>query len=213
MTIAEDDVARQSHDWALLTRLLGYLRPYPAQVAGALAAVITNSVLQLVPPYLTKVVIDQYLPGRNFAGVDHVAFLFLIVLVATAALDSAQSYILQLTGQRVMFDLRVQIFRHLQRLHLAFYDRHPVGRLLTRVTTDVEVLNELFTSGVHAIFFDLFTLGGIVAVLVGMNWRLALVTFSVVPFVALVTGWFRRNVRESFREVRAWVARMNAHLQ
>ncbi len=213
MTQTEDDLARTSDDLGLLKRLLGYLRPYPAQMIGALAAVIGNSALQLVPPYLTKIVIDRHLPARDFAGVDRIAFLFLVVLLAGALLDAAQTYILQLTGQRVMFDLRVQIFRHLQKLDLAFYDRHPIGRLMTRVTTDVEVLNELFTSGVHAIFFDLFSLTGIVVVLVGMNWRLALVTFSVVPLIVLVTEWFRRNVRDSFRSVRAWVARLNSFLQ
>ncbi len=211
--MTEDQVAPTSYDSAMLARLLAYLRPYPAQVAGALATVISNSALQLAPPYLTKVIIDRYLPSHDVAGVNRVAFLYLIVLVACAALDAAQTYILQLTGQRVMFDMRVQIFQHLQRLHVGFYDRNPVGRLMTRVTTDVEVLNDLFTSGVHAIFFDLFTLAGIVAVLLGMNWRLALVTFSVVPAIVLVTEWFRRNVRESFRRVRMWVARLNAFLQ
>ena len=104
-----------------------------------------------------------------------------------------------MTGQRVMFDLRMQVFGHLQRLDLRFYDRNPVGRLMTRVTTDVDVLNELFTSGVVSVFGDVFTLLGIMAVLVWMDWRLALVAFSVLPLIALITQWFRRNVRESYR--------------
>ena len=205
--------ARGGGDWRVLGRLLGYLRPYPVPMTGALAAVTVNSILQLAPPYLTKVVIDRHISLHRAEGISHVVRLYLITLVAAALLESAQTYILQLTAQRVMFDLRLQVYRHLQKLDVAFYDRNPLGRLMTRVTTDVEVLNDLFTSGVHAIFFDLFTLAGIVVVLLGLNWRLALVTFAVVPLVAWLTRWFRRNVRESFRQVRSWVARINAYLQ
>src|SRR5207248_3944872 len=127
--------------------------------------------------------------------------------------DYAQTWLLQLTGQRIMFDLRMQIYEHLQHLDLRFYDRNPVGRLMTRVTTDVDVLNDLFTSGVVSVFGDLFTLVGIMAVMLGMNWRLALVAFSVLPLIVLVTQWFRQNVRESYRVVRGWIARINAFLQ
>ncbi len=209
----DDPTPTNAYDWPLLRRLLGYLRPYPAQVVGALATIVTNSILQLAPAYLTKVVIDQHIASRDIAGVTKVAILYLIVLCASATLESAQTYIIQLTAQRIIFDLRVSVYRHLQRLDMAFHDRNPVGRLMTRVTTDVEVLNDLFTSGVHAVFFDLFTLAGIVVVLLGMNWRLALATFAVVPLVAWLSRWFRRHVRESFRAVRACVARLNAFLQ
>src|SRR5918994_6898330 len=118
-----------------------------------------------------------------------------------------------MTGQRIMFDMRMQIYRHLQRLDLQFYDRNPVGRLMTRVTTDVDVINDMFTSGVVSIFGDVFTLAGIMIVLATMDWRLALVAFSVLPLIAIVTQWFRRNVREQYRNVRIWVARINAFLQ
>ena len=205
--------APDASDWQILRRLLGYLRPYPVPVVGALAAVTVNAALQLAPPYLTKTVIDQHVAVRRLSGIGEIAALYLMTLVAAALLEAAQTYILQLTAQRVMYDFRLQVYRHLQRLDLAFFDRNPVGRLMTRVTSDVEVLNDLFTSGVHAIFFDLFTLAGIVAVLLTLNWRLALVTFAVVPAVVLLTGWFRRHVRASFREIRAWVARINADLQ
>ncbi len=208
-----DRPAKPPSDWRVLRRLLGYLRPYPVPMAGALGAVIANSLLQLAPPYLTKVVIDRFISSGSLAGIAKISRLYLITLGAAALLECAQTYVLQLTAQRVMYDLRLQLYRHLQRLDLQFFDRNPVGRLMTRVTTDVEVLNDLFTSGVHAIFFDLFTLAGIVGVLLAMNWRLALVTLAVVPLVALLTQWFRRNVRESFREVRSWVARLNAYLQ
>ena len=118
-----------------------------------------------------------------------------------------------MTGQRIMFDMRTRIYEHLQRLDLRFYDRNPVGRLMTRVTTDVDVINDLFTSGVVSVFGDVFTLVGIMIVLLSMNWRLALVTFAVLPLIVLVTQWFRRNVRESYRTVRTLIARINAYLQ
>lgn len=200
-------------DGQLLRRLLSYLRPYPWQVAGGLAAVVASAVLQLAPPYLTKIVVDEHIAARRLEGLADIVVLYLITLTAAALLEAAQTYILQLTAQRVMFDFRVQVYRHLQRLDIAFFDRNPVGRLMTRVTSDVDVLNDLFTSGIHAIFFDLFTLAGIVFILLSLDWRLALVTFAVVPLVGLITRWFRRNIRQSFRDVRAWVARLNASLQ
>ncbi len=127
--------------------------------------------------------------------------------------EYVQTWTMQLTGQRIMFDLRMEIYGHLQRLDVRYYDRNPVGRLMTRVTSDVDVLNDLFTSGVVTIFGDVFTLVGIMAMMLWMDWRLALVSFAVLPLIALVTQWFRRNVRESYRVVRGWIARINAFLQ
>ena len=138
---------------------------------------------------------------------------FLAILLGSFAMEYVQTWILQMTGQRIMFDLRMQIYRHLQQLDLRFYDRNPVGRLMTRVTSDVDVLNDLFTAGVVSIFGDVFTLAGIMIVLVMMDWRLALVAFSVLPLIVLVTQWFRRNVRELYRVVRVRIARINAFLQ
>ena len=139
--------------------------------------------------------------------------MYFAILVAAFASEYAQTWILQLTGQRIMFDLRMAIYGHLQRLDLKYYDRNPVGRLMTRVTSDVDVLNDLFTSGVVTVFGDLFTLAGIMGVMLWMDWRLALVAFSVLPLIVLVTQWFRRNVRDSYRVVRGWIARINAFLQ
>ncbi|HVG54068.1 MAG TPA: ABC transporter ATP-binding protein, partial [Vicinamibacterales bacterium] len=187
--------------------------PYRPQVAFAVATIVGNSVLQLAPPYLTKTVIDGYIPSGDLSGLAVIAGLYLATLFASFAFEYAQTWTMQVTGQRVMFDLRMEVFTHLQRLDLKFYDRNPVGRLMTRVTTDVDVLNELFTSGVVSIFGDLFTLFGIMAVLVWMDWRLALVAFSVLPLIALITQWFRRNVRDSYRTVRTWISRINAYLQ
>ena len=209
----EEDVLGKAYDARLMRRLLGYLWPYRAQVLLALAAIIGNSVLQLVPPYLTKLVIDDYIPARDLSGLSGVALLFLVTLLASFGLEYLQTRTMQMTGQRIMFDLRMQLYEHLQRLDLRFYDRNPVGRMMTRVTTDVDVLNDLFTTGVISIFGDVFTLVGIMAVMLMMDWQLALVAFSVLPLIALVTQWFRRNVRESYRVVRGWIARINAFLQ
>ncbi|MGH9410039.1 MAG: ABC transporter ATP-binding protein, partial [Vicinamibacterales bacterium] len=196
-----------------MRRLLTYLRPYGRYAALALAAIIGASVLQLAQPYLMKLAIDRYIPARDLAGMDRLAVLYLLILLASFALDFSQTWLLQMTGQRIMFDMRMQLYEHLQRLDLRFYDRNPVGRLMTRVTTDVDVINDLFTSGVVSVFGDVFTLAGIMIVMLSMNWRLAFVAFAVLPLIVVVTQWFRRNVRESYRSVRRLIARINAFLQ
>jgi ATP-binding cassette, subfamily B, multidrug efflux pump len=213
MSIHEEEVLGKAYDARLMRRLLTYLWPYRLQVGIALASIITSSVLQLAQPYLMKIAIDRHIATGNLAGLDRIALGFLAILLASFALEYIQTLMLQMTGQRIMFDLRMQIYGHLQRLDLQFYDRNPVGRLMTRVTTDVDVLNDLFTAGVVSIFGDIFTLAGIMIVLVTMDWRLALLAFSVLPLIVLVTQWFRRNVRESYRTVRLWIARINAFLQ
>ena len=209
----EEEVLGKAYDSRLMRRLLTYLRPHRSQVLVALAAIAASSVLQLAPPYLTKVVIDRYIPARDLSGLGLIAALYLATLLTSFVLEYIQTWTLQMTGQRIMFDMRMQIYSHLQRLDLKFYDRNPVGRLMTRVTTDVDVLNELFTGGVVSVFGDVFTLLGIMGVLLWMNWRLAVVAFCVLPLIVLITQWFRRNVRESYRTVRTWIARINAFLQ
>ena len=209
----EEDVLGKAYDGRLMRRLLTYLRPYKRNVAIALTAIVAFSALELAPPYLIKLVIDRYIPARDYGGVAFVAMLYLATQIGSFVLEYIQTWTLQMTGQRIMFDIRTQIYTHLQRLDLKFYDRNPVGRLMTRVTTDVDVLNDLFTSGVVSVFGDVFTLLGIMVVLVWMDWRLALIAFSVLPLIALVAQWFRRNVRQSYRTVRTWIARINAYLQ
>ena len=209
----EDEVLGKAYDARLMRRLLTYLRPYRMQVVLAVAAIIAHSVLELAPPYLTKLVIDEYIPARDLSSLSVVALLFLLTLAGSFAFEYLQTSTMQIIGQRIMFDLRVQILNRLQQLDVRFYDRNPVGRLMTRVTTDVDALNELFTSGVVAVFGDAFTLIGIMAVLVWMDWRLALVAFSVLPLIVVITQWFRVNVRDSYRTVRLWIARINAFLQ
>jgi ATP-binding cassette subfamily B protein len=209
----DDEILGKAYDARLMRRLLTYLRPYWRQVAFAFVAIIVGAAAALAQPYLMKVAIDRYIAARRLDGLDDLALLYVGILIVAFAAEYLQTWTMQLTGQRIMFDMRMAIYRHLQRLDLRYYDRNPVGRLMTRVTSDVDVLNDLFTSGVVTIFGDVFTLVGIMAVMVGMNWRLALVAFAVLPLIALITQWFRRNVRESYRIVRGWIARINAFLQ
>jgi ATP-binding cassette subfamily B multidrug efflux pump len=211
----DDDAAlpQRTYDFALLRRLLRYLRPHGPSVAVAFVLIVAGSALDLVPPYLTKVAIDRYIERGDAAGLRGIALLFLLTLVAAWGVRYLQTRIMQMTGQRIMQDMRREIFGHLQRLHVGFFDRNPVGRLMTRVTTDVDAVNELFTSGVVTVFGDLFALVGIMAVMVSLSWRLALVTFAVIPLFFAVTNWFRKGARRSFRETRRWVARINAFLQ
>ena len=209
----DDEILGKAYDARLMRRLLVYLRPYWRQVALACGAILIGAGASLAQPYLLKVAIDQHIATGNLEGLDRLAGLFVGILVIAFAAEYAQTWTMQLTGQRIMFDLRMAIYGHLQRLDLRYYDRNPVGRLMTRVTSDVDVLNDLFTSGVVTIFGDVLTLVGIMAVLLWMDWELALVAFAALPLIALVTQWFRRNVRESYRTVRAWIARINAFLQ
>ena len=213
MSLHEPEVLGKAYDARLMRRLLGYLRPHRRSVGVALAAISAGSVLQLAQPWLTKVAIDEHIAVGATDGLDRIALAFLLVLAGSFVLEYVQTWTMQMMGQRIMFDLRMEIHGHLQRLDLGFYDRNPVGRLMTRVTSDVDTLNELFTSGVVTVFRDVFLLAGIMVVLLWMDWRLAVVTFAVLPAIAWVTHWFRGNARESYRRVRIQIARINAFLQ
>ena len=213
MSIHEEDVLGKAYDGRLMRRLLGYLRPYRRNVVLASTAIVGHSIVELAPPLLTKLVLDRYIPAGDVGGLAQIAAVYLAVLLASFALEYLQTWTMQMTGQQIMFDLRMQIYQHLQRLDIRFFDRNPVGRLMTRVTSDVDALNELFTAGVVSVCGDLVTLAGIMAVLVWMDWRLALVAFSVLPLVALIAHWFRTNVRQSYRNVRTLLARINSFLQ
>jgi ATP-binding cassette subfamily B multidrug efflux pump len=222
----EEEVLGKAYDSRLMARLLKYLRPYRWQVAIALVSIVLKAFADVLGPYLTKVAIDRYLaptknsvPGiwswlspRPIAGIAQIAAIYVGLLVFSFLLEFLQTYFMQWTGQKVMFDLRRQIFRHLQRLHVAFFDKNPVGRLVTRVTTDVDALNEMFTSGVVSIFEDLFVLFGILGVMLCMNWKLALITFGVLPFIIVATKIFRDRVRDSYRRIRVAIARINSYL-
>jgi ATP-binding cassette subfamily B protein len=226
----DEEILGKAYDSRLMRRLLVYLRPYWRMTLFALAAILLFGILQAIPPYLLKVEVDRYLDPKGRAGlpkflssflspkplvgIAQIALaLFLPSVVLTFGLEFAQSFAMQLVGQRVMYDMRKQLFAHLQRLQMSFFDRNPVGRLVTRVTTDVDVLNDLFASGVVAIFGDVFTLFSIVVVMLKLDWKLALLTFSVLPLIVLVTAAFRKAVRESYRRIRVAIARINAYLQ
>ena len=226
-SIHEEEVLGKAYDSRLMKRLLGYLRPYKWQVALALGSIVLKATADILGPYLTKVAIDRYLAPSGGAstflarwlspsplsGIAQIASLYVGLLVASFFLEFLQTYYMQWTGQMVMFDLRSQIFRHLQGMHLAFFDRNPVGRLVTRVTTDVDALNEMFTAGVVSIFEDVFVLAGIIAIMLRMSWWLALITFAVLPLIFVATLIFRKYVRDSYRRIRVAIARINAYLQ
>jgi len=208
----EEEAAGRAYDHRLMRRLLGYLRPYRAQVWLAGVVVLVDALAQLAGPMLTKEAIDRGIRRHDLVRLDQVAVLYLVVLVVSFGLGYVQNQVMQRVGQRVMMDLRMAIFRQLQRLPLAFFDRNPVGRLMTRVTNDVDVLNELVTSGVVALFADVFALVGILFAMWRLNAELLGVAFSVVPIIFLVTLTFRIKVRRSFRDVRTRLARLNAFL-
>src|SRR5215831_14079388 len=209
----EDLQARKGYDRNLVRRLFVYVRPYRALVAGALVLLMTEGLLQLVGPLMTERVIDIALPQRNAALAWQLALLYGTSLIAAFGCSYGETVLTALLGQRVMRDLRQQLFDHVQRLSIGFYDRTPVGRLVTRVTSDVESLNELFTAGVVAGLGDLFTLLAISALMITTDWRLAVAAFAVIPFVAIVSRLFQIKVRDSYRDIRTRIARINAYLQ
>jgi ATP-binding cassette subfamily B protein len=223
----DDDVVGKVYDARLMRRLVRYLSPYKLQVAVSGVAIILKAASDVLGPYFVKVAVDTYfdpvhskhswlstkLSPDPVTGVTELAGLYLASLVLIFALEFVQTYMMQWTGQKIMFDLRRQIFRHIQRMSVAFFDRNPVGRLVTRVTSDVDALNEMFTSGVLAIFEDIFILGFIVAIMVQMSWLLALLTLSVIPCILYATKLFRDHVRESYRRQRAATAKINAFTQ
>ncbi len=238
----EDDVVGKAYDSRLMARLLTYLRPYKWVAFISMVTVILKAGADILGPYLTMVAVDLYLApameksaaakaalvqlgiskhpflGHRLSlhplhGITQLASIFIGSLLFSYVLEAIQTYLIQWAGQKVMFDMRRQIFRHLQQMDVGFYDRHPVGRLVTRLTNDVDAINEMFTSGVFAIFEDIFVLAGIVIVMLRMNWWLALIAFSVLPFILIVTRIFRHYVRDSYRRIRVALARINTYSQ
>src|SRR2546430_4460069 len=232
-----EDEGAKAFDKHLARRLLRYLKPYRARAAASVALVIFSSMLEIAGPAIIAFGVDLYvkpLSGSNTVGISQrfgmwlaahgwtfdaltginiAAGLYFVTLFADFVVLYAQMVLMNMMGQYIMYDLRKQIFGHLQRLDVQFFDRNPVGRLMTRVTTDVDALNDMFTAGFVAIFGDIFVLVGIIGVLFWMNWRLALVLFSITPLIILVSMWFRRGARITFRQVRARIAAINAFLQ
>ena len=209
----EEQTLGKVYDARLMRRLLAYLAPYKMRVVVSFVLVLAASALKLVGPILTKIVIDDYIAVGNLSGLNTIAAIYVLALVLQFVVSYFQIYIMNMAGQRVLADMRAEIFSHLQKLQSSFFDRNPVGRLVTRVTTDVDALNELFTSGVVTIFGDIFMLLGIMGVLVYLDFRLALVTFAVLPALFVVTMVFKRRVRIVYRKVRTRVAMLNAFIQ
>ena len=222
----EEEALGKTYDTRLLIRLARYLKPYRSLVAVSVVTLIGHSLLQTVGPYLTKIAIDRYLKPKpvtslldgylsadRFTGLNQIGALYLAMLLAGFFLQYIETYVMQYTGQKVMFDLRAQIFDRLQRLDVSYYDHTPVGRLITRVTTDVDVLNELFAAGVVAIFGDLFSLAFIGAAMLSLSPRLTLASVAVSPLVIAATFLFRRAARDANRRIRVAIAKVNAYLQ
>jgi ATP-binding cassette subfamily B multidrug efflux pump len=222
----EEEVLGKAYDSRLMKRLLQYLRPYKWPVGISLVSILFKAGADVLGPYLVAIEIDRYLvpvsrrtpfdfflSPNPYVGIAEIAAMYVGLIIFSFLLDYLQTYFMQWAGQMVMFDLRKQIFRHLQHMHIGFYDKNPVGRLVTRVTSDVDALNEMFTSGVVSIFEDVFVLAGITAIMLCMNWKLALITLAVLPLIAIATKVFRDRVRDSYRRIRTAIARINAYMQ
>jgi ATP-binding cassette subfamily B protein len=209
----EGEATGRVYDRQLIKRLLKYLAPYKYYILSSLALLFLASLLGLAGPYLTKIAIDEYIPAKDIGGLNRVVLLFLGVLLLEFGVRYCQIQLMQYTGQRVMQDLRMELLAHVQRMSLKFFDKQPVGGVMTRLIGDVEVLNEMVTSGVVSILGDLFMLLGIMGILLWMNLKLALVVFLVLPLIFYASQLFRKKVRASFRQIRSRMAKINAFLQ
>ena len=208
----EDEILGKAYDARLMRRLLGYVRPYIGLVALSVVLLLLSSSASLTGPYLVRIGIDRYITPGRLSGLGALTAIYLAILAAGFIFRYLQSYLMQLVGQRAMYDLRLALFAHLQRLSVRFYTHTPVGRLITRITNDIDALNEMITQGVVGIFGDLIMLVGILGVMLWMEWRLALITFTVMPLILYVTALFRVRSREIYRAVRTRLARINAYL-
>jgi len=210
----EDDVVLgRAFDRRLVTLLWTTARPHRRLILGTVALFAPSAALELTQPYLLKLAIDEHILRGDWAGLWPIVVAYVAVLGGLYVVRTAEDYLMHVTGQRVMFDLRATLFGHLLSLEAGFFDKNPVGRLMTRVLNDVEAVNDAFTSGLFAVVGDLVTLAGVVAVMLWMDWRLALVTFAIVPLLVAVTAFFRVRARDAYRRVRQRLARLNGYLQ
>ncbi len=209
----EEEILGKAYDARLMRRLIKYLKPYRWHVALGIVLSLLVSAMEAVRPTFTKIAVDTNIAQNDKQGLLRTAALFLAVMVVRGFIQYANAYLTQWIGQRTIFDLRMEVFQHLQRLSLKFYDQNPIGRLITRLTNDVEVLNEMFSSGIVMVFSDVFTIIGIFYFMFTMNWKLALVTLSVLPFLFYGTFLFRKKARETYRDVRIQIARINTFMQ
>jgi ATP-binding cassette, subfamily B, multidrug efflux pump len=209
----EEEADARKPDRQLLWRLVRYLRPYRLAVGASLLLLFAGAALELAGPYLTKVALDRAIPEGDVGLLGRLMAAYVVALVFAFLCEYAHTLLTTWLGQRVMFDLRSEVFSHLQGLSLRYFDRNPVGRLMTRVTNDVEQLNEAFSSGLVTVFGDVFTLVFILGMMLQLNWRLALVTFTVLPLVAVATFLFRGLIRQAYGDIRVRLARINAFTQ
>jgi ATP-binding cassette, subfamily B, multidrug efflux pump len=212
-TYTDDEIYGKAYDARLARRLLRYLVPYRRTMTVSLALLVALGLLELAGPYLMKVAIDQYIAPGNPDGLGFIALLYVGSLVGVFVLRYGQTYLLNATGQRAMHDLRMELFAHLQRMGLRFFDRNPVGALMTRLTNDIEALNEALTSGIVAILGDVITMIGISIVMILLDWRLALVTFLVLPLLYVVSNRLQVRLRDAYRNIRTRLSRLNVYVQ
>jgi ATP-binding cassette, subfamily B, multidrug efflux pump len=211
--VQEEEILGKAYDARLMRRLLKYIRPYRWQVVLGIVLSILVSAMEAVRPYFTKVAVDENIAHGDGHGLLMTTIFFFSVLVVRGVIQYLNSYLTQWIGQRTIYDLRMEVFSHLQTLGLRFYDRNPIGRLITRVTNDIEVLNEMFSSGIVMVFSDVFTIIGILWFMFSMSWQLALISLSVLPLLFYGTFLFRKKAREAYREVRLQIARINTFMQ
>ncbi|HCK08543.1 MAG: antibiotic ABC transporter ATP-binding protein [Gemmatimonadetes bacterium] len=211
--IHEEEVEEKPFDARLMVRLLAYLKPYAKWVGAAFCLILVTSVTRQAGPFLTQIAVDDHILVGDYAGLHGLVLIFMGLLILQFSASYVQHYITQVTGQWAMFDVRHHIFRHLQRLPLSYFDRTPIGRLMTRNTNDVDALNELFTDGIVVVFSDIFTLIAIIVFMSSMNAELAAVVCLVLPFMFLATFWFQGRMLGAFRRARSRLARLNAYLQ
>lgn len=209
----EEEILGKAYDNQLMKRLIRYLAPYRWYVALGVLTSVAVSAMEAVRPWFTRHAVDVNIAQNDKEGLLHTAAAFFALLVLRGSVQYANAYLTQWIGQRTILDLRMEVFRHLQRLGLKFFDRNPIGRLITRVTNDIEVLNEMFSSGIVMAFSDIFTIIGILYFMFTMSWELALVSLSVLPLLFYGTFLFRKKAREAYREVRVQLARINTFMQ
>ena len=211
--VQDDEILGKAYDAQLMRRIIKYLRPYKWQVALAIVLALAVSGLEAVRPYFTKIAVDVYIANGDKTGLLWLTLAFFFLLILRGVVQYYNAYITQKIGQYTIFDIRMELFTHLQKLSMKFYDKNPIGRLITRVTNDVEVLNEMFSSGIVMVFSDVFMIIGIVWFMFTMNWQLAVISLSVLPFLFYGTFLFRKKAREAYREVRFYIARINTFMQ
>jgi ATP-binding cassette subfamily B protein len=209
----EEEAIEKTYDWSITKRLLGYLKPYWTLAAIALALTLLTNILANMQPWFTKHAVDDFITPKQTDGIWFFAFAFFCLFLFRFVFSYIQEILLNIVGQRVMFDLRTQIYTKLQQQEVAYYDKNPVGRIITRITSDVDALNELFTSGVIDVLGDLVSIFTIIVMMFLLDWKLALVSLVTVPLLFTATNWFRKRARVGFDKVRTRTARLNAFLQ